>query len=579
MSLSSIVREYMKKMLAEAGKGMKVLLVDSDTMAIVSSVYTQSEILAQEVFLVEMLDAADNGEPSQESLQHMKAVCFIRPTAENFSLLKRAFHTPKYGEYIVFFSNIVRDAYLHELAEADEHEIVKGVHEYYADYVPLDPSHFTLSVPEPYYCFFPPTLAPQAIRRVKDRVVQGLASVMLSMKRRPMIRYQRSSEHARSIGLDMWRLMYEQEAGLFDFRRQKWSDTVLLVVDRLDDAVTPLLTQWTYQAMVHELIGMQNHRVDLRQLTGRASTDQGEVVLSHEQDKFYAAHMYDNYGDLGQAIKGLVDDFQKVSKSNTNIASIEDMQKFVENYPEFRSKSGHVSKHVTVLSELNRIIDRRRLMTVSAHEQELACSSSLTTHAAETLALLEDHLVEADEKLRLVLLFALRYQQEGMRQLAELVDRLGQCGVPRNRLALVDGVLRIAGAAQRTGDLFGTKTFSARASKMVSSLKGVDNVYTQHQPLLMQTLENLSKGKLREADYPTVGSSASAVGSKERPLEVIVFVVGGTTYEEARAVALHNATVAKDGGMKVILGGTCVHNSNSFMEHVTEYLKASGQIR
>jgi vacuolar protein sorting-associated protein 45 len=45
---------------------------------------------------------------------------------------------------------------------------------------------------------------------VKDRVVQGLASVMLSMKRRPLIRYQRSSEHARSISMDMWRLMYEQ---------------------------------------------------------------------------------------------------------------------------------------------------------------------------------------------------------------------------------------------------------------------------------------------------------------------------------------------------------------------------------
>ena len=36
MSLSSIVREYMKKMLAEAGKGMKVLLVDSDTVGVTS---------------------------------------------------------------------------------------------------------------------------------------------------------------------------------------------------------------------------------------------------------------------------------------------------------------------------------------------------------------------------------------------------------------------------------------------------------------------------------------------------------------------------------------------------------------
>jgi vacuolar protein sorting-associated protein 45 len=59
------------------------------------------------------------------------------------------------------------------------------------------------------------------------------------------------------------------------------------------------------------------------------------------------------------------------------------MQRFVENYPEFRSRSGQVSKHVTLLSELNRMIDKRRLMTASMHEQELACSSNMTGHHTE----------------------------------------------------------------------------------------------------------------------------------------------------------------------------------------------------
>lgn len=37
-----------------------------------------------------------------------------------------------------------------------------------------------------------------------------------------------------------------QEAALFDFRRGDGA-MLLLVVDRLDDPVTPLLSQWTYQ--------------------------------------------------------------------------------------------------------------------------------------------------------------------------------------------------------------------------------------------------------------------------------------------------------------------------------------------
>ena len=57
----------------------------------------------------------------------------------------------------------------------------------------------------------------------------------------------------------------------------------------------------------------------------------------------------------------------------------------------------------------------------------------------------------------------------------------------------------------------------------------------------------IGQGKLKEVDYPTVGTPAGTAGvtGKERPVEVTVFVVGGTTYEEARAVALHNQQAAK----------------------------------
>ena len=38
-------------------------------------------------------------------------------------------------------------------------------------------------------------------------------------------------------------------------------------------------------------------------------------------------------------------------------------------------------------------------------------------------------------------------------------------------------------------------------------MQGVQNVYTQHTPLLMQTLEALAKGKLPEADYPHIANA------------------------------------------------------------------------
>ena len=50
------------------------------------------------------------------------------------------------------------------------------------------------------------------------------------------------------------------------------------------------------------------------------------------------------------------------------------MAKFFDNYPEYRKKHGNVSKHVTLVTNIGRIVEERKFMIVSQIEQELACS-------------------------------------------------------------------------------------------------------------------------------------------------------------------------------------------------------------
>ena len=90
------------------------------------------------------------------------------------------------------------------------------------------------------------------------------------------------------------------------------------------------------------------------------------------------------------------------------------------------------------------------------------------------------------------------------------------------------------------------------------AIDGVENVYSQHVPLLMRTLDAIRQGKLSEKDYPVI-SGGSAAG---RP-QVVVYIVGGVTFEEAVKVAELNASSA---GMQVVLGGSFVHNTESFLE-------------
>jgi hypothetical protein len=100
-------------------------------------------------------------------------------------------------------------------------------------------------------------------------------------------------------------------------------------------------------------------------------------------------------------------------------------------------------------------------------------------------------------------------------------------------------------------------------------LKGVENVYTQHTPRLEQTLNHLIKGRLREATHPFViahnGTTATdtAYAAREKPQDIIVFIAGGATYEEAKLIAQINATTP---GIRAILGGTSVVNSGVFLD-------------
>ena len=77
--------------------------------------------------------------------------------------------------------------------------------------------------------------------------------------------------------------------------------TQLLICDRKEDPVTPLLNQWTYQAMVHELIGIKDNRVDLRHVEGLAD-EMKEVVLSGIDDTFFRRVLHHNFGDLSNEI-------------------------------------------------------------------------------------------------------------------------------------------------------------------------------------------------------------------------------------------------------------------------------------
>lgn len=386
MDVSQAVAGYITKMVSPPGDSsqakMKILLLDRETVSIVSTAITQSSLLNHEVYLIDRLDNA-----AREKMRHLRCLCLVRPSPETIQLLIDELRDPKYGEYYLYFTNVVKKSAMERLAEADDHEVVKAVQEHFADYIVINPDVFSLGISLPkqrIWASSPDTWNPDALQRSAE----GLVAVLLSLKKKPLIRYEKSSPLTRKLASEV-RYLITQEEQLFDFRKVD-TPPILLILDRREDPVTPLLTQWTYQAMVHHLIGINNGRVDLSDVPD-IRPELKEIVLSQDQDPFFKKNMYLNFGDLGGNIKDYVEQYQYKTKNNADIESISDMKRFIEEYPEFRKLSGNVSKHVTLVSELSRRVAAENLLEVSELEQSLACNDNHNTDLKVSQLLLLVH--------------------------------------------------------------------------------------------------------------------------------------------------------------------------------------------
>ena len=325
---------------------------------------------------------------------------------------------------------------MERLAESDECEVVKQVQEVYADYYVLHSNHASLQLD---------SVVGEQLNswnaRMLTRCCDSLASLLLSMRKRPLIRYDQSSLMAIKLAHEMRDLM-DRESSLYDFRRPD-SSPILLILDRRFDLVTPLLLQWTYQSMLHDLFGTRNGRLSLEHdaLTSeeKGNNHEGtEHVLCVEQDSFYRDNVDSTFGDLGENVRTLVKTFQeRTQQHQSQIESIPSMKRFIEEYPEYKKMSLYVAKHVALAGEISKRVENLHLLQISEVEQEIASSPS-TVSLVEFVEILRRPNIAHPLKVKLALVYALRQFQSPSFNFLNFTDLLQSCEFTPDDISLID---------------------------------------------------------------------------------------------------------------------------------------------
>ena len=449
------------------------------------------------------------------------------------------------------FSNQITEDYLSKIAQYDTNTQVKTVQEIYFDYYVINKNVFHLNIDS---CIANLSMKPENKwtiydKLVFDRIYEGLISICLANRLFPVIKTVKGS----SICSKLSEKVSEYFQDNLDFIKKECGreqNGILFIFDRKEDPVTPLINQWTYQAMLHELIGIHNNVVTLK------GEKEEKYVLSDIEsvDKFFATQMNNDYGtvanDVEQAGNRLREDNSKLSKE----ASIEDLRKLIDTLPEKKKESMAITKHYKLFYELSNYVTNHKLMELSPLEQDIACNNNKKDQFNKISIILQDQKVSPLDKTKLYLLFAFRYEEDS---LVQNLKQLMKENNLENWIEYGDLLLEYAGKKKRVLDVLSNKDFLSKSKKMFMNAFGnKNNVFMQHVSYLNDLLEKIIKGRTKDIDVYTVLGDDSY-----KPQKVILFSFGGITFEECKDLTLLGKTL----DVPIIVGGTSILNSKSFL--------------
>lgn len=149
-------------------------------------------------------------------------------------------------------------------------------------------------------------------------------------------------------------------------------------------------------------------------------------------------------------------------------------------------------------------MDEKQLYDSSEAEQEIVSGPDRkNNHFKAVKSIVEKPDTKEDEAVRLVMLFALRYEND--EKVRELKTMLRDQKVADEKIAQVDMLLEYAGKSQRRSDLFQEASVFTGAKRFLGSMFGDDvrNVLQQHKSWLSTCiLDPYFRGQLDTLQYP-----------------------------------------------------------------------------
>ncbi len=350
---------------------------------------------------------------------------------------------------------------------------------------------------------------------------------------------------------------------------------ILVVTDRSMDLMSPLIHEFTYQAMAHDLLPIKDGEKTTYRLTineGTREAEEKDMELA-EKDKVWVENRHRHMKDT---IDKLMGDFRKFLEQNphfvnsdSNTTSLNAIKDMMAGLPQFQEMKETYSLHMNMAQACMDRFQNQKLSELSAIEQTMATGLDEDNRKPKNILdavvrLLDDPAISQSDRLRLVIMYLL-YRDGAIPEDAKRL--LAHAGLPPQDAEIITNMELIGGrtshglkdAKRDHSPLFPSDTkapvdeesylsrFSPALKIMLEHMcRGAldQTVFPYVKPPLDPNEDALaSHGSLRAAKPSWAGAGRRQVDNKQR---IIVFMAGGATFSESRSCYEVGAALNRD---------------------------------
>ncbi|KAL8256067.1 hypothetical protein R6Q59_031134 [Mikania micrantha] len=591
----------------------KVLIMDKVTVRIMSHSCKMPELTEQGVSLVEDINKR------RQPLPNFDAVYYIQPTKENVLILlsDMAGKAPLYKEAYIFFSSTVpTELVTYIKREPAIKSRIRGMKEMNLEYIVIDSQCFITDHGKALEELYGDEEINQKGDGCLAAMATRIATVFASMSEFPIIRYRA----AKSLDLTtmttfcdliptklaaaVWNCLIKYKT-INSFPQTETCE--LLILDRSIDPIAPIIHEWTYDAMCHDLLEMDGNKY-VHEAPGPTGGFERKEALLEDHDPVWLELRHSHIAEASDQLHDKMTSFMSKNKAarmhrDGNELSSHDLQKIVQALPQYSEQMDKLSLHVNIAAKIHSIRKETRLNDVGKLEQDLVFGDAGTKDLIKFLT--EQRDVTDEYKVRLLMIYAAthpkKFESGKLTKLMELANLS-----PDDMNAVYN--MRFLQEAPETKTSISAFSLKFHHKKKKHGLRKdhpdeeTALQLSRFHPMIEELIEKLSKNELPLNEYPCMndpnpvsvrardstpgrsmrsrpstwarprssddGYSRDLVQSratselKKMGKRIFIFIVGGATRSELRVCHQLTTKLSRE----VILGSSSLDDPAQFVE-------------